>query len=102
ALAEIAGNTDHDRIRHTGSDGYILAWLVDHQGHAATSDRSAGQRHQERLSEPRCAAAAGDAWPGDLSARPAKPGGACRLSQGGDRQMVANHQGRRNQSRMKL
>jgi hypothetical protein len=63
------------------------------QGHAKDDHRQTQCRRHGRLGRPEGAGAAGRLGAGDFSARSANPRGARCLSKGGDREMVADHQG---------
>src|SRR6516225_10675081 len=100
-LSGASGTIAAGRVAHARPDGYTIgARTVDHQRNTKRDRRSARCRGDKRIGQSRRATAARNPRPSYVSARPARSSGACGLSQGGDRQMVADHQGRRHQGRI--
>ncbi len=103
AEARIAGRARHPDRGRGGTAGlshFAVVGLLDAQGHArATSSPGSMPRWWRRWPIRRCASASptrGSTFP---TPRPADAGGARRLSEGRDREMVADHQGGQHQGR---
>src|SRR5262249_55010571 len=78
----------------------LLARLVYDKGGTQLRRRSVGGRRQGCLCRPGPAAAARNARPSHISARSAEPRSTRGVPNGGDRQMVADHQSSKHQGRI--
>src|SRR5215831_6099938 len=100
ALGSGARNSHHRRSGRTRALFTVLAWSVGAQEHAHRRNRQAqccGRRGARRSRRAREACRLGA---GDFSPRAADAAGARRLSQGRNREVVADHQGREHQGRI--
>ena len=103
ALVRGARRADHRRGRRAGRALPVLARPVGAEGHAEGRDRQA-QRRGRRTASPiaNVRKRLTDLGHEIAPRRAADAGGARRLSQGGDREVVADHQGGEHQGRAAL
>jgi tripartite-type tricarboxylate transporter receptor subunit TctC len=95
-------HTDDRRGRVTGILRAVLAWTVDAEEHRPRRHRQAQWCRCGGLGRSGGAGAACETWSGNLPARTADAGGAGCVSQGGDREVVADHQGGQHQARISI
>src|SRR6516165_11582771 len=100
ALVKIAEHANDDRIGRAGTQHLLLARPVDDKGGTQLRRRSVGGRRQGCLGRPGRAAASRNARPSHISARSAEPRSTRGVPNGGDRQMVADHQSSKHQGRI--
>ena len=100
AKERIAVAPDIPTTDEAGLPGYYFSFWHAHvgaQGHAETDHRQAQRRRRRRLGRSRDAAKTHRPRASHLSARAADTRGAARLPESRDREVVADHQGRRYQ-----
>ena len=100
AKERIAVAPDIPTTDEAGLPGYYFSFwhaMWAPKGTPAADRRQAQRRHGRRLGRSRYAAKAPRSRPGDLSARATDAASAARLPESRDREMVADHQGRRHQ-----
>ncbi len=95
-----ARRPDHRRSRIAGILFFILARDVGAEGHAQRDDRKTQQGDGRGARRSRNAQAHDRSRAGDLSTRAANAGSAQGFPRGGNRQVVADHQGRRREGRV--
>jgi len=86
-------HSDHGRGGRAGASRYHVVRAVGAQGHAQDHCRQAQCRGRGCARRSGRSSTACRDRAGDIPARAANPGGACRSSEGRDRDVVADHQG---------